>query len=101
MVRIFVLLFQHKNTFSSALPLTFIGYGPSSFEGEELSQREEVHLARSVLKDLPRCWSMIILFLFDKKIMICDPPQHKQVQIQLKSVQWIETGRGILRPSAA
>ena len=53
MVRIFVLLFHHKNTFSSALPLTFIGYGHSSFEGEELSQREEVHLARSVLKDLP------------------------------------------------
>ena len=29
------------------------------------------------------------------------PSQHEQVQMQLRSIQWIETGWWILRPSAA
>ena len=49
-------LYKISALFSSVFqcPLTIVGF--ASTEGEELGQREEVHLARSVLKDLPRCW---------------------------------------------
>ena len=49
-------LYKISALFSSVFqcPLTIFGF--ASTEGEELGQREEVHLARSVLKDLPRCW---------------------------------------------